>query len=1205
MNKKSILLRMTLLAILSFSSFDVETIASPPDIGYAVLVAGQGGWREQWIINHNANKAYQTLSSLGFDDGRIFYLNNSLQDADGDGDVDVDASSSLANFVSAIAWAQGRVGVDSPFILYLSGHGVDFPEVFFFDVEKSDGITSSLLDQQLRTLPGGTQMLIVIDACYSGCFITAPDTVSATNRVIITSTHDDEKTHPYFDWFSHEFWSEVGQGVNIREAFVEATQRANYWLPSSPSRPWLDDNGDANGHPPEALGDDGALAATMIIGTQGEAPFVGKGAPDPTLFVNCYTNNGGAATLGDPINNVHWWVAGYTQDFRGGEGYEGAIMQPNGENYACAVYGSIWSKYLIMGGAGGPLGYPVTNETEGPVSSITGARCRYNKFKGGAIVHRKATGIYESKTVFLGHGIFNKWAALGYGAGALGLPITDEYINDSNYPQCDFEGGYITTTDGTNYQAFTFVTPPEVLSPVIGDLEVVYSIEQCSGTKWCFNQHQTGGHKVGGGICQADDTYAWDINLNFPRSDSDAGKPVYAVAKGVVCQTYGGCTNAGGAYGQVLIEHSYGGNTWWSGYLHLGDIQVSPGQFVDRATVIGNISNTSSEPNLPNHLHFVVYTGVNSQVGLVSFDTRIVPRASTPQLDYLHLWVDQTTGTNRPDTPGTQEQPFKSITFALARARNLAWPEPWHVHIGPGIYDADPCKPDIQTEVFPIKLRQGMILEGLDANTCIIDGQHLISGYVPLVYGENLANLEIRGLTLRNMYHKGTGGAIQFVSCGGWIDNCIFKKNSTAESGEGKGGAIHLKSSSSLFQITDCLFANNSATGGYGWNACGGAIFIDGMLNGNISGCRFINNYAEAGRPSGHYTSASGGALGLNGGMTGNIIGCMFSNNSAIGWDGSAGAVLVVGSLMGNITGCKFINNSVNILNSMYLYPEPGCAVRILGELDGNIQNCQFSDHQSTPVYLRWNYSDTAATIRNCLFLAPDSLSNVDGWAILTNQKANMDNCTFVGPGIGRGKTESAVKIEYNTHAEEGQFLNNIFVDTETAIQVYVGVGMPIKYNQFYNVTDIVCQGDNYLGNDIGWLELLLDNFRNNDYGDPLFFPYGSTYHIQPSSPCIDAGDPGYMPDPNETDIDGQTRVGNGRIDIGADEYYPYELTADLYHNGVVNSPDFAVMANYWLQNHPLADIAPPGGDGIVDFRDLAILMEEWLRTEPWYQNNQ
>ncbi|UCE99635.1 MAG: right-handed parallel beta-helix repeat-containing protein, partial [Planctomycetota bacterium] len=67
---------------------------------------------------------------------------------------------------------------------------------------------------------------------------------------------------------------------------------------------------------------------------------------------------------------------------------------------------------------------------------------------------------------------------------------------------------------------------------------------------------------------------------------------------------------------------------------------------------------------------------------------------------------------------------------------------------------------------------------------------------------------------------------------------------------------------------------------------------------------------------------------------------------------------------------------------------------------------------------------------------------------------------------------------------------------------------------------------------------------QGNIDADPLF-ALGTDYHIMPGSPCIDAGDPNYIPDPNETDLDGNPRAldgdgdGNNVVDMGAYEYNP------------------------------------------------------------------
>ena len=117
---------------------------------------------------------------------------------------------------------------------------------------------------------------------------------------------------------------------------------------------------------------------------------------------------------------------------------------------------------------------------------------------------------------------------------------------------------------------------------------------------------------------------------------------------------------------------------------------------------------------------------------------------------------------------------------------------------------------------------------------------------------------------------------------------------------------------------------------------------------------------------------------------------------------------------------------------------------------------------------------------------------------------------------------------------------------------------------------------------------------------DPNFVnPDANNYHLDPNSPCVNAGDPNFSPAPNQTDIDGEQRVFDSIVDMGADEMVtnPFDLDGD----GIVGYLELATLTDEWL--HMGAELQTDfNSDGIVNFEDFAILAEQWLWTAGWYQ---
>ena len=422
---------------------------------------------------------------------------------------------------------------------------------------------------------------------------------------------------------------------------------------------------------------------------------------------------------------------------------------------------------------------------------------------------------------------------------------------------------------------------------------------------------------------------------------------------------------------------------------------------------------------------------------------------------------------------------------------------------------------------------------------CIIDCEHLGRGFY-FHSGETEASI-VDGFTIRH----------------GYVDN-------EYSPGGAAGGAIYCSNSSPT--IINCTITENTV--GEGNEARGGGIYCF-ESNPTITGCSISGN--EAG---GSHTVGSGGGV--------------YCHNS--------GPI---------ITNCIITDNVSNYGGGVccYWYSNPAIDYCLIAENQGDYGGGISCEWHSNPTIagctITQNEADngrgggiccrvhSSPMITSCV-IASNQAHYGSGIHAHFYSNPIVTHCTITENLHGSG-----IHASYEAGPEVANCIlwNNL--EWEITIRELAGYFSELSVS-FCDVQEGESGTEVDQGCVLNWGAGNIDDYpllAAPSYGD---------YHLTAGSPCIDAGDPNFVPQPGETDLDGEFRVwGGGVVDMGADEFGSY-FYADLNCDGVLNALDIdafrlalldpgGYVAVYPECNYMLADV---NGDGEIDPSDIDAFVE-------------
>jgi hypothetical protein len=233
------------------------------------------------------------------------------------------------------------------------------------------------------------------------------------------------------------------------------------------------------------------------------------------------------------------------------------------------------------------------------------------------------------------------------------------------------------------------------------------------------------------------------------------------------------------------------------------------------------------------------------------------------------------------------------------------------------------------------------------------------------------------------------------------------------------------------------------------------------------------------------------------------LINCIFLNNSAGVGGGMAGS-----NSSPTLKNCAFIGNSAGAAGGMYNE----------NASSPTITNCVFSGNVSSNVGGMYNYNFSSPTITNCTFTGNAG----GGYTIYNNYNCNtrMTNCILWGNDGGIANSSSNPNVTYT----DSQDLSNPATEPDP--------------NNNFGADPLFVRNPDLTASPV-------------DFGD-LHLQSGS-----PGSPCIGKGNNTVVTaqlfptdsNNNPIDLDGNPRIADGTVDLGA-----YEYTTNTNHSPVADA---------------------------------------------------